>query len=294
MILRIVLMLGMLTSGAYPCDTLEVQGDATKIATTIQLPHEILYSIFEHLADGSLSSARNIAYAGQACKDWYDVSQYQQLLKLLRLSIHGDYPEDEATLKNAAIHLLRVKVNVNDNPIEIVDLIIRHRLWFNLPYKDFIGLLSIDRTRFYINSFWKLYYSSMETWSECIFGTNQTPINEKIKNRFLDNVFILADKTPKYSQSLFDYNEKLISQNDTAALKRKIKGLSQGIYGYTKDTEAAENLVEQLITYGRPKAVNPQSSDLVFNNRNTASERELIERGVEQNDSKAIEKNLTD
>ena len=109
--------------------------------TFTDLPHELIYKIFTELADGALDSVKSIIRVGSVNRALYKISEDSALLKYLRRSIHGDYPEDQATKYNAVMHMLRVKVNLSKDPLEIAHLIMKYDLWKDDSFADYSELL---------------------------------------------------------------------------------------------------------------------------------------------------------
>jgi len=204
-----------------PDNTSPIQsGELTQTDTfsVINLPNEVVLQIFNQL------SVKDIANASGVCKHWQELSEDNALWRAVRLRIHGDYSESEATKKQAIKHILRVYVNSLSDVFSIQNLVHKYKLNEQHPFKIYQSLL--DRT----------YGPRSEMTDDYAEQANERALKRKIEGLTLANGWY--DYGPD-SQALAVFIDSLVGQGNEKAIDRKIEGLLKGKYGYNKNPETA-------------------------------------------------------
>ncbi|MHB9147814.1 MAG: F-box protein [Candidatus Amoebophilus sp.] len=243
-----------------------------------ELSDEVMLEIFSRL------SVPAIAQASGVCRGWYQLSEEPQLWKAARLSIHGDYPEEQATRENAKLHWLRVHVNTLSDLEKFQLLVSKYQLNNGDPfakYKNKYKKSSFSPARGYIS------YTE-----ESAAQGNEKAIKLVIKWK-MEGCSCGGEVYEKNPKSAFEFNERLVKQGNENAIIRKIKGLAYGVDGYDEDEKAAVALNERLVEQGDEKALIRKIKGLACGRNGYAEDPEaaliLNERLIKQGNEWAME-----
>ncbi|MHB9148223.1 MAG: F-box protein [Candidatus Amoebophilus sp.] len=264
-------------------DTLSIQGAEDELRDTAtltinNLPDEVMLKIFSQL------SVTDLIQASQVCKHWYGLSEDSALWRAVRLRIHGDYPENEATKEQAKNHMLRVHVNTLSDFTTIEGLVKKYKLNEEHPFGVYKDLLV------------QLYIDSSNT-TAMLIDNYAAQGNEKAIHRKIAGLGGARSRYEKNPQAAAIFIESLIEQGNQDTINCKIWGLAHGSYGYAEDPEAAVALNEFLVEQGNEKAIKQKIEGLARGQYGYAEDPEaavaLNEFLVEQGNEKAIERKIT-
>ena len=272
----VTLLLGACVTGLPSTldDTLSIQGAEDELRDTAtltinNLPDEVMLQVFSEL------SVKDIAHASGVCKHWHSLSEKPALWRAVCLHIHGDYPASDATKEQAIKHMLRVHVNILTDLAAITQLVSKHKLNEEHPFKTYQRLLP------------HLYSSSSEMTDDYAAQGNEKAIERKIE------VLAIGDygheRNPKAAAIFID---SLVAKGNEAAIEWKIKGLSGGKYGYKKNLQAAAIFIDSWVEQGNGKAIERKIEALAYGQRGYRKKAQaaaiLNDSLVEKGNKKAI------
>ena len=229
-----------------------------------ELPDEVMLEVFSRL------SVLDIAQASQVCRGWYQLSEEPYLWRAVRLRIHGDYPENQATRENAKLHWLRVHVNTLSEPDKIAYLVTKYQLNNGHPFAKYKKLEvfnteeNIDERAAQGDK--KALGQKLERLDD-LFNEekNKDKVSEQARLDMLSLIDRLAEEgheTALYmriesltSADAVDLLDRLAEQGKEEAIKLKLSGLAYGDYGYEEDQEAAIAFNERLVEQGNEAAI---------------------------------------
>ncbi|NEJ82987.1 hypothetical protein GR268_41625, partial [Rhizobium leguminosarum] len=190
-----------------------------------ELPDEVMLEVFRRL------SLPDIAQASGVCRGWYALSEESQLWKAVRLHIHGDYPENQATRENAKLHWLRVHVNTLSDLDKIAYLVTKYQLNNGDPFVKYKKLDTLD-----------ILLNTDENIDERAAKGDKRALEMKIDG------LIGSSKHPQFNVA--DLIDRLAEQGDESAIGWRLEGLANGWYGYQKDPKAVDELINHLAEEG--------------------------------------------
>lgn len=199
--------------------------------------------------------------ASQVCRGWYALCQDPQLWKAMRLAIHGDYPEHEATRENAKLHWLRVHVNTLSDLEKIDFLVNKYQLNKGHPFIGYQG--------FYPFSLYENPFTIYEIMDEKIAQGDQKALEDKLRREAQYHNSIICSQQGYPQGHLVNANNVhqpphfnvarllnlLIEQGNNWAITWQVQGLKNGWFGYRKDPVAAKRWDNYFIQQGNYEAI---------------------------------------
>lgn len=258
-----------------------------------EVPEEVVLNIFMALP------ITDLGRASQVCRGWYALCEDPQLWKAMRLAIHGDYPEHEATRENAKLHWLRVHVNTLSDLEKIDFLVNKYQLNKGHPFIGYQG--------FYPSPYEEDLFTIYEIMDEKIAQGNQRALEDKLRREARYHNSIIHSQQGYPQGHLVNANNVhqpphfnaarllncLIEQGNNWAITWQAQGLKNCWFGYRQDPVAAKRWDNYFIEQGSHEAILEEINRLLKEKdmeymQSLQSAKEFIDELAEQGHEDAI------